>query len=590
MVKPIFRSYIILFLFIVLVAVAVLSYVTVSKLRWESFHRHYVLSESLTARINNNFERFLLEEERRGVGDYDFLVVENGRITRSILSSSLKPGVKNYFQIDLDNNQVTTPFLPADLDTALSFGLTQPEYNDRLKVLRSIRGLLSQTELMPIVEQSVVGIQNIILNEPFQRPINSSKKVIKSDQEVKDQLTALQKTRLQLTDLVVDGQLVQNVEARIEPFVLNSQDNDFLLYRKVFLNDSEKIQGVILNKMDFLQAMARDEFERSPLSELSQLVITYEDEVLFALGAKKTIGSSLSLYNTALQTLVLPVPFEQLTLAITVHDLPLDSSVVVVVIAIVVLVVTLLLSAWLLYRYLLSQQQLVLRQNNFVSSVSHELKTPLTSIRMYGEVLQKGWADDAKKQQYYGFILEEGERLTRLIDNILHFTQIQKSTLKANIESHSIASLKTLFNKNLSFIEQKNFVLEMGYKNLDAVSVLVDSDLLLQIMINLVDNSLKYAGQSDKKVVRVDFLKEDAHITVAVRDYGPGINDADISNVFEMFYRAGDELTREHPGVGIGLTLVHHYAQLTGAELSLKNQNPGLEVRILLPIANDQLS
>ncbi len=149
----------------------------------------------------------------------------------------------------------------------------------------------------------------------------------------------------------------------------------------------------------------------------------------------------------------------------------------------------------------LGQRQLALarQQQDFVSAVSHELKTPLTSIRMYGEMLREGWADEAKRKTYYDFIFHEAERLTRLINNVLQLARMSRNEQVGNLGSmtvgDAIAELKPRLESQL---EPSGFELVIsGEAEVDALRIEIDIDWFMQIFINLVDNAVKFSANGD---------------------------------------------------------------------------------------------
>jgi signal transduction histidine kinase len=233
----------------------------------------------------------------------------------------------------------------------------------------------------------------------------------------------------------------------------------------------------------------------------------------------------------------------------------------------------------------LGQRQLALarQQQDFVSAVSHELKTPLTSIRMYGEMLREGWADEAKRKSYYDFIFYEAERLTRLINNVLQLARMsrneQAGTLTDMTVGEALAELKPRLESQL---EPSEFgLLITGTDEVESARIKIDIDWFIQIFINLVDNAVKFSANGAQK--RVDIrcqLMQDGKIQFSVRDYGPGIDPDQMKKIFKLFYRSENELTRETVGTGIGLALVHQLASAMQTEVDVVNCEPGAEFRL----------
>ena len=123
-------------------------------------------------------------------------------------------------------------------------------------------------------------------------------------------------------------------------------------------------------------------------------------------------------------------------------------------------------------------------------------------------------------------------------------------------------------------------------KTLGQINIKVDEDAFFQIIINLVDNALKFAKQSDKKQIDVgiELSKNRQQVIISIRDYGPGIKKDQLKKIFQLFYRAGNELTRTSPGTGIGLALVAQLAESMRARVVVRNKQPGTEFQIKMPV------
>jgi signal transduction histidine kinase len=222
------------------------------------------------------------------------------------------------------------------------------------------------------------------------------------------------------------------------------------------------------------------------------------------------------------------------------------------------------------------------RRNNFVSAVTHELKTPLTAIRMYAEMLRDGLVpSERKKSEYYGTITDESERLSRLIDNVLEFSRLERGTREM---SFRVGSLEPVVREAAERLQahaaQQGFTLEVELAP-DLPPVRYDRDALLQVLFNLVDNAMKYARGSDARRVVIEGKRAGGGVQLAVRDFGPGVAGLHLSRIFEPFYRGEDELTRNTQGTGIGLALVRDLAQRMGARVRGDNA-PGGGFRVSL--------
>jgi signal transduction histidine kinase len=249
----------------------------------------------------------------------------------------------------------------------------------------------------------------------------------------------------------------------------------------------------------------------------------------------------------------------------------------------------------------LASQQIKLAEarNDFVSAVSHELKTPLTSIRMYGEMLRSGWVqDDIKRQSYYDFIFFESERLSRLVANVLHLARLTRNDSPLTLQQYDPSALLDLARSKVhSQVEAAGFALEVANHLSDAENapllVEAEDDAFTRIVINLIDNALKFSVNAEKKVVRLELRTSGSpkpQVIFSVRDYGPGVARDHMKKIFQLFYRAGRELTRTTPGTGIGLALVKELASKMHAEVDLRNHRPGAEFLVKFwPIRADEV-
>jgi signal transduction histidine kinase len=224
------------------------------------------------------------------------------------------------------------------------------------------------------------------------------------------------------------------------------------------------------------------------------------------------------------------------------------------------------------------------RRNNFVAAVTHELRTPLTSIRMYGEMLRDGMvSDEATKQEYYATITAEGERLTRLINNVMEHGKLRRGQRHAHLErADAAAVVREVLELMQPHIAREGFVLQLtAAEGLPAVQL--DVDALKQMLFNVLDNALKYGrGEADAKIEVACSADASGGVLVSVRDYGSGVAESQLHTLFEPFYRGGSELTRRQQGTGLGLALVRDLVAVMRGSVQAVNRSPGFEVRISL--------
>ncbi len=223
------------------------------------------------------------------------------------------------------------------------------------------------------------------------------------------------------------------------------------------------------------------------------------------------------------------------------------------------------------------------RKTTFVSNVSHELKTPLTTIRMYGEMLGDGIVkDETKKKGYLETIISESQRLTRLVNNVLDFGRLERGEKTYNREEVAMGSaVGNILETQRPRLESTGLKLEWVDDSQGAVAKL-DPDALEQVLLNLLDNLVKYAA--DGKYAGVRLKKETETISMEVSDHGPGIPTEQRERIFETFHRVDDSLTSNKPGCGIGLGIARKLVEDMGGQITCKANTPkGAKFRIVFP-------
>ncbi len=240
-----------------------------------------------------------------------------------------------------------------------------------------------------------------------------------------------------------------------------------------------------------------------------------------------------------------------------------------------------------LYRMVSVTVAFAQRRANFVAAVTHELKTPLTSIRMYAEMLRDGLVpSDEKRREYVGTITDESERLSRLVDDVLELARLERGARGMALRTGALGPEVAEAAERLApQAARAGFRLVVDVEP-GLPPVRFERDALHQVLANLVDNALKYAGDAADRSVRLSLSRDGDGVALCVRDAGPGAPPEALAQLFEPFYRAGDELTRRRPGVGIGLALVKGLAGRMDASVAARNLAAGgLEVRLRFPAA-----
>jgi signal transduction histidine kinase len=382
---------------------------------------------------------------------------------------------------------------------------------------------------------------------------------------------------------------IRTFESEIDPFDFSLLDSGhFVLFRKVWRDGQRYIQGAVLEQQPFLNGVIEDAFREAAISQVSKLIVAYQGNVFTAFSAQaapRYFSRAEELSGALLYQTRLSAPLDGMELIFSVTRLPAGPGGSVITWVAAILTVVLCGGFYLMYRLGTRQIELARQQQDFVSAVSHELKTPLTSIRMYGEMLREGWAADDKKKTYYDYIHDESERLSRLINNVLQLARMTRNDLTVDLKPVTVNELiDGIRSKVSSQIERAGFELNLqcdGEAGQTVVSV--DADFFAQIVINFVDNALKFSAKAQNKVVDISCRLQRSAVVFAVRDYGPGVPKDQMKKIFRLFYRSGSELTRETVGTGIGLALVHQLALAMNGQVDVVNQRPGAQFRLLLP-------
>ncbi len=219
-------------------------------------------------------------------------------------------------------------------------------------------------------------------------------------------------------------------------------------------------------------------------------------------------------------------------------------------------------------------------RREFTANVSHELKTPLTSISGFAEIIKNGIVKPEDIPRFAGNIYEESQRLVTLVDDILNLSRLDEADVQLEREDFDLSSLARDVASRLKASAKKNGVVitVIGDKaEINGVKSIVD-----EMVFNLVDNAVKYNKQNGRVTVTVDSSSDGTALTVT--DTGIGIPQADVDRVFERFYRVDKSHSKEIGGTGLGLSIVKHGAAFHNAKVSLQStEGEGTTVRLVFP-------
>ena len=223
-------------------------------------------------------------------------------------------------------------------------------------------------------------------------------------------------------------------------------------------------------------------------------------------------------------------------------------------------------------------------KSQFITTVSHEFKSPLASIRQMAEMLdQERVPTKERKQKYYQGILQQSERLSHLIENILNYSKMEDRQKIFQFQKADIVPLvKDAVSSFENFLSAKGYEFEFS-KNGEIPEFCFDKEAIEQVLHNLLDNACKYSENSKKIEVTLKKLNEE--VSISIKDYGVGIKKEDHDKIFSRFYRVGDELTQKVKGSGIGLTIVKQIIDAHNGKVIVESKpGQGSTFNVVLPI------
>jgi signal transduction histidine kinase/tetratricopeptide (TPR) repeat protein len=251
---------------------------------------------------------------------------------------------------------------------------------------------------------------------------------------------------------------------------------------------------------------------------------------------------------------------------------------------IVVLLIVLIFGAVLIVRTVSHEMGVLRIKSDFVSSVSHEFKTPLTSIRTLIERLQGGKVQDkAKMDQYISVIAQDTDKLTRLVGNILDFSKIEEGKREYDFVETDVTHLVSRQIQEFQNDEiRKDFSIQFLIQE-DIPKLTLDKEAFSQALINLLDNAVKFSP--DKKEIHVHLSTDEENVILEVKDKGIGIPQDELDKIFEKFYQGKNALKQTVKGAGLGLTLVKHTVEAHGGRVSVKSKvGEGCTFSLIFPV------
>jgi len=358
-------------------------------------------------------------------------------------------------------------------------------------------------------------------------------------------------------------------------------DARVFIFRRIMINNQIYRQGFVLRVNPFLKHLAQAHFLTQPMAQFTGLRLSAVDQ-------GRETGVNVAGVGARDPDVVLersfPSPFGFLKATLSCEQIPRSAGRKTLNIMLIFLAVIVLMGLFAIYQSTRSIFELSERRSEFVSSVTHELKTPLTNIRMYIEMLEQGIARTAEREQeYYRILDSEGARLSRLINNVLELSKLEQKQRHIDLQPGNfedvIREVQTVMAEK---IKQEGYVLTAETRIVGPFRY--DREVMLQVLINLIENSMKFGKSAPRREIGIRTRQAKDGVKISVSDTGPGIPRQDLKKVFEDFYRVENSLTRTTRGTGIGLALVKKFVRLMGGSVAAaNNEGPGCTITITLP-------
>ena len=253
-----------------------------------------------------------------------------------------------------------------------------------------------------------------------------------------------------------------------------------------------------------------------------------------------------------------------------------------------VIVALMLLGAVLIARDIARESETTRLKTEFVHNISHELKTPLTLIRLYGETLQrKENLPVEDKRKSYEIITKESERLSHLINNILDFSRIEMGRKEFNFIKGDLPKVvRDTLESYRYHLEKKGFTIQADIAS-DLPEMIFDGEAITSVLVNLLSNAMKFSPKN--KQVTVKLFRDDANAVLQVADRGIGISPGEVSKIFQRFYRSKNKIATETGGSGLGLTLVKYITEAHGGRTEVESEpGKGSVFSVILPISHSE--
>jgi two-component system phosphate regulon sensor histidine kinase PhoR len=242
-----------------------------------------------------------------------------------------------------------------------------------------------------------------------------------------------------------------------------------------------------------------------------------------------------------------------------------------------------LIGAWILFKNLKTEIQLSQMRSDFISNVSHEIRTPLALISVYTETILLGRVKPEKLKEYHEIIHQETNRLTDIVNKILNFSKIEEKKYQYNFTTQNLNTIVSNIIQRFDYhLKNKSFVVETSLAP-GMPEIMADYDAIYEVLMNLIDNAIKYSPK--EKYLGVETFVEKDDVVLTVTDHGIGIPEPHQKYVFDRFFRVPDGEIQKVRGSGLGLAIVKQIIEEHHGTIVLNSAfGKGSAFRIMLPI------
>jgi two-component system, OmpR family, sensor histidine kinase VicK len=361
-------------------------------------------------------------------------------------------------------------------------------------------------------------------------------------------------------------------QAEVDPMQSVLIDDTWIfVFRRIVIANRIYRQGFVLEARTFLEHLLQDYFALQPMARFTKLSLEVMDQgaPVMIIGAWHKGRSGDFMLERSFAR-----PFSFLKATLFCEKIPRSEGRQKLTWVTAILAGVILLGLLAIHQSVRLVVDLSERRAGFVSSVTHEIKTPLTNIRLYIEMLEQGMATDPKRRDhYYAILNSETARLSRLIQNVLEFSKLERKQRALNMIQGDMEDVLSEVTQLMhDKLLREGFTLRVVCQ--EPVRLAYDREVMIQVLLNLLENSIKFGKDSPVREITITLRPASGNrVKIVVSDTGPGIPRKALKRIFEDFYRVDNSLTRRTQGTGIGLALVLRFVSAMGGTVTAANNH-----------------